>query len=120
VEILQNILLALHLLGMATIVGVFLVQLRAKSGHRVGLVLGGAITQVVTGIGMIGLYHATHPDAAGISPKLWVHLGVGLAILAAAIAAFVLAKQGRRVNGAFHAAGGLAVVNVLIAAIWPA
>jgi len=112
-QILDSILLALHLIGVALIVGTFFVQMRAKSGFRVGLMLTGAIIQFVTGAAMYGMA-GNHAH-----PKLIVHAIVGLIAIIAAIVAFVLAKRGKNPKGAFHAAGGLGLLNLLIAAIWP-
>lgn len=112
-DILEGVLLAGHLIGVALIVGTFLVQLRAKEGFRVDLILIGGIVQLVTGLALYGLAQ-NHAH-----PKLIVHAILGLAVVAAAIAAFVIARRGGRVKGAFHAAGGLGIVNLLVAAIWP-
>ncbi len=109
------IFVVIHLLGMAVIVGTFVVQMRAKSGFRTGLVLGGAITQLVSGGILIGLVRDSPSfDVA----KYTTHGIVGLVILAAAIAAFVVQRRGGRVQPWFHTAGGLAVVNLLIAILW--
>lgn len=109
------IFLAIHLLGMATIVGTFVVQMRAKSGFRTGLLLGGAITQLVSGIVLWALVQGqSWFDEA----KYGTHAGVALIILIAAIVAVVVQRRGGRAQPWFHTAGGLAVINVLIAILW--
>jgi len=116
-SILFGILLVLHILGLALIIGTFAVQLRAKEGFRTELVLTGAITQVVTGVAMVGVGAANGhtPDMVWVTVKLVI----ALVVLAAAIAAVVVQRRGGRVQPFFHTAGGLAVVNVLVAVLWP-
>ena len=115
-DILRLILLALHILGLAVIIGTFVVQMRANSGFRTDLILGGAITQVVTGVALVGvdtgLGHA--PDYA----KITVKLAIALVVLVTAIIAVVNQRRGKKVKPLFHTAGGLAVVNVLVAVLW--
>ena len=114
-SVLTAILVALHLLGMAAIVGTFFAQMRAKNGFATGVILTGAIIQVLTGIGLIGILHS----ADGFNwAKYGTHAVIGLIILGAAIAGVVAKSKHARVQPWFHTAGGLAVVNLLIAVLW--
>lgn len=115
-EIVRLVLLALHILGLAAIVGTFFVQLRAKDGFATGVVLAGAIAQVVTGLALVGVREASDLGVNNI--KIAVKLGLALVVLAAAIIAHVQRRRGGKVKPAFHTAGGLAVVNVLVAVLW--
>lgn len=115
-EIVRLILLALHLLGLAAIIGVFLVQMRAASGFRTDLLLGGAITQVVTGLALVGVREASDLGVDHI--KIAVKLAIAVVVLVAAIIAHRQQRKGGKVKPAFHTAGGLAVVNVLVAVLW--
>lgn len=115
-EIVRLVLLALHILGLAAIVGTFFVQLRAKDGFATGVVLAGAIAQVVTGLALVGVRQAS--DLGVDNVKIAVKLGLALVVLAAAIVAHVQRRRGGKVKPAFHTAGGLAVVNVLVAVLW--
>ena len=115
-DIVHSILLTLHLLGMAAIVGGFFLQMRRKSDFDLRPILGGAITQVVTGLALVGGAEATDVDL--IYAKIGVKLGIAVIVLVAAIVATVVQKRGGRVQPWFHAAGGLAVVNVLVAVFW--
>lgn len=115
-DILLNVLIAAHMLGLAAIVGAFLVQMRKKSDFAVGVVLGGAITQVVSGVALIGIHEALGHDLDMV--KMSVKLGVAVVVLVAAIVAVVVQRRGGRVQPWFHTAGGLAVVNVLVATLW--
>ncbi|TXK18608.1 hypothetical protein [Homoserinibacter sp. GY 40078] len=115
-DILHSALLALHIFGLAAIVGTFLVQMRANEGFRTGLILGGAITQLVTGIALVGLAEAGDHDLNML--KITTKLIIAILVLAAAIAAVVAQRRGGRVKPWFHSAGGLAIVNVLVAVFW--
>lgn len=115
-DILHSILVAAHLLGMAAIVGAFFLQMRRKSDFQLVPVLAGAITQVVTGVALVGLAQATDGDVN--NAKVAVKLAIAVVVLVAAIVATVVQKRGGRVQPWFHTAGGLAVVNVLVAVFW--
>lgn len=115
-EIVRNVLLAAHFLGLAAIVGAFFVQLRAKGGFATGVVLTGAITQVVTGLALVGVRQASDLPVDNI--KIAVKLGIAVIVLVAAIVAHAQRRRGGKVKPAFHTAGGLAIVNVLVAVLW--
>lgn len=115
-EILTLVLVAAHFLGMAAIVGSFFVQLRRKSDFVLTPLLAGAITQFVTGLALVGLAEAGDHDL--IYAKIAVKLTIAVVVLVAAILAVVTQRKGGRVQPWFHAAGGLAVINVLVAVFW--
>jgi hypothetical protein len=116
-DLVRHIILAGHFLGLAAIVGAFFVQMRAKDGFATGVVLTGAITQVVTGLALVGVRQASDLDVNNV--KIAVKLGIAVVVLIAAIVAHVQRRRGGKVKPAFHTAGGLAVVNVLVAVLWP-
>lgn len=115
-DILHSILVAAHFLGMAAIVGAFFVQMRRKRDFILTPMLAGAITQLVTGLALVGLAEATDSDL--IYPKIAVKLGIAVVVLVAAIVAVLKQRKGGRVQPWFHTAGGLAVINVLVAVFW--
>lgn len=115
-EIVRLVLLAAHILGLAAIVGAFFVQLRKKSDFALTPVLWGAIVQLVTGLALVGVREAG--DLGVNNVKIAVKLGIALVVLVAAIVAVVQQRKGGRVQPWFHTAGGLAVVNVLVAVLW--
>ncbi|HWH98414.1 MAG TPA: hypothetical protein VNS80_08625 [Pseudolysinimonas sp.] len=115
-EIIRLVLLAAHILGLAAIVGTFFVQMRATDGFATGVLLGGAITQLVTGLALVGVRQASDLDVNYI--KIAVKLAIAVIVLVAAIVAHVQQRRGGKVKPAFHTAGGLAIVNVLVAVLW--
>jgi len=120
-DILYSILLALHLLGLAAIIGSFFVQMRRKSDFVLLPTLIGAITQVVTGLALVGVAQAAIAGGADFeidNAKIAVKLVIAVVVLVAAIAAVVVQRKGGRVQPFFHAAGGLAIANLLVAVFW--
>lgn len=115
-EILHSILVAAHLLGMAVIVGTFLVQMRKQADFAVVPVLIGAIVQLVSGLGLVGLAEAADFDVN--YAKIATKLIIAVLVLVAAILAFVMKRKGGRIRPWFHAAGGLALINLLVAVFW--
>jgi hypothetical protein len=109
-----DLLVFLHLLGMATLVGSFLLQLRAGVGapltkgwlHGLGL-------QLVTGVALMLLAPLTHADYDEV--KLGVKLLVLLVIGGLAITYTV---RGRTPRWLPFTLGGLVVVNVGLAVFW--
>ena len=116
-DILHSILVALHFLGMAAVVGSFFVQMRRKSDFVLMPTLVGAITQVVTGLAIVGLAEMGDGDPINYA-KIGVKLTIAVIVLVAAIFAVTTQKKGGRVQPFFHAAGGLALINVLVAVFW--
>lgn len=116
-DILHSVLVALHFLGMAAVVGSFFVQMRRKSDFVLTPLLVGAITQVVTGLALVGLAEASDGDPLNYA-KIGVKLTIAVVVLVAAILAVTTQKKGGRVQPFFHTAGGLALVNVLVAVFW--
>jgi hypothetical protein len=115
-DLVRHVILAAHFLGLAAIVGAFFVQMRAKDGFATGVVLAGAITQIVTGLALVGVRQASDLEVDNV--KIAVKLGIAVVVLVAAIVAHVQKRRGGKVKPAFHTAGGLAIVNVLVAVLW--
>ncbi|SBN64143.1 hypothetical protein GA0004736_3101 [Curtobacterium sp. 9128] len=123
-SVLFNVLLILHFIGLAAVIGAFLVQMRRKGGFQTFWVITGLVTQLVTGLGMMGIIDATSDGGANHAK-----LGVKLVIAAVALVlAFVARARQKRADAGtakakaalpfFHSAGALAIVNVLIAVLW--
>jgi hypothetical protein len=123
-SVLQQILLVLHFIGLAAVIGAFLVQVRRKAHFDTSWTIIGLITQLVTGLGLMGVIDAT-TDGGANHVKLGVKLVVALVAL---VLAFVARARQKRADAGsapakaalpfFHAAGALAVANVLIAVFW--
>jgi hypothetical protein len=112
-DTLYDILLVLHLLGWAVVLGGAVVSLRTPVIPR-GM-LHGVLTALVTGVLMVGLASsgaaADEPDTIKIAVKLLIALAV--------TALVVLGGRRERVTtGYLGAIAGLTAVNVAIAVLW--
>lgn len=110
----RDLLLFLHLLGMATLVGAFLVQLRAGAGTPLNKgFLHGAGLQLVTGLALQLLAPLTDRDYDEAK------LGIKLVVLVI-IGGLALFYTLRRANPRWlpFTLVGLTVVNVGLAVFW--
>ncbi|UGT43974.1 hypothetical protein LTV02_11550 [Nocardia yamanashiensis] len=114
-DFVYNLVVVAHLLGMAAVVGGY-----AAAQPRVSeLMVWGARAQLLTGIILVGL--AESIDSLGKDPnmtKIVVKLVISVAVAGFAEVGRADAKRGKAVPWMTHAAGGLAIVNVFVAALW--
>jgi hypothetical protein len=114
-NIVMSILVFLHILGAAAIVGGWFATF--KKPTVLPIQLWGAIAQLVTGLALVGVAGATHTDLNYI--KITVKLVIAIAVLIPAIIGYRKAKSGQEVpTGLAHAVGGMALINIAIATIW--
>jgi hypothetical protein len=108
-------IVVLHFLGLASLVGGFLVQMSTKPRGINNAMFHGALTQLVTGIILVGMRES---DLLESTRELdMTKISIKLAI---ALVVFVVAFLGRRKPAEeqqtyWAIAGGLAIVNVVIA-----
>src|SRR6478672_11621803 len=115
-EFLYSFLVVGHVIGLAAIIGPFLLQMRRNDGFAITAVLGGAITQLVTGILLTGLAEGLDRDLD--YAKIITKLVIAIVVFVAALLGWRKARSGsndRSIKPFFHAAGGLALVNVVLA-----
>ncbi|MBT0994406.1 hypothetical protein KIN34_08920 [Cellulomonas sp. DKR-3] len=113
-ELLKNVLVVLHLIGWAIVLGGTLVNLRTP---RIATgVLHGALTALVTGILIVGVSEMSDelrdPNMAKIGVKL---------VIALVVTALVVVGQRRPekvTTGFLGAIAGLTALNVAIAVLW--
>lgn len=112
-EILKDVVLILHFLGLAAIIGGVLAQMRQTPKRVDALVVHGALTQMVTGVALVGL------DQALDDPVDNTKVGIKLVIL---LVITVLAWRNRKAEAVatwvWATIGLLTVVNIAIAVIW--
>lgn len=114
-EFVYNLVVVTHLLGMAAVVGGYLASRPVVSE----LMVWGARAQLVTGVILAGL--ASGVDSLDKDPdttKLAVKLVISVAVAAFAEMSRGDAKRGKQTGWMTEAAGGLAVVNVVVAVLW--
>lgn len=136
-ELLHPFLLATHLIGASLLVGTFFAQMRAKAAHNFTIMFVGASLQLVSGVALYGL--AMSGDGEPNHMKLGIKGLITLVVFVATLIGFLRQRAIRKekanltAGGAvsvgnvelerglmpfFHAAGGLALVNLLIAVFW--
>lgn len=120
-DLVRSFFIVGHFVGLAAIVGPFLLQLRWKGQYAFPLVFGGAITQLITGLVLVGLAEMRDVDID--YAKIGVKLVIGVVIFVAALLGFLKQRKaagggGRELLPYFHAAGGLALINMTLAVFW--
>ena len=118
-ELLKESLVLIHLAGMATLVGAFIVNMKRKSDFPFTAMMWAAIVQLSTGTLLVGLGYALDdaPDNTKITVKF---LLATAALVAAIIGRKRQAKGESKLQPFFHTAGGFAVINLVIAVLWNA
>lgn len=114
-DVLINVFVVLHLLGMAAIVGGWLAHRLGAAGAMTPLVWG-ARAQVVTGLLLVGFNEMGDKELN--HAKIGVKLVVALAVAACAEIANAKAKRNEDNATLVNAAFGLTVVNVCVAVLW--
>lgn len=122
-DVLHSVLLVAHFVGLAAIVGPFLMQARWKGQFAFPVVLGGAITQLVTGLALVGIAEMGGDDEPLNYAKIGVKLSIAVIVFVVALLGFLKQRKaegggGRELLPFFHAAGGLALVNIALAVFW--
>ncbi|HEY9327912.1 MAG TPA: hypothetical protein VIS09_06700 [Streptomyces sp.] len=115
-RVLIDVFVALHIIGIASLLGGFLTQMKAMgagTARFVPAMLHGALTMLVTGVALVGL------DQADDHPVNNVKIGVKLLILVVILGLVYVKRDEEKVDkGLFAAVGGLTVVNIFIATLW--
>ncbi|MEU6866130.1 hypothetical protein ABZ924_23210 [Streptomyces sp. NPDC046876] len=115
-DALINAFVALHIIGIASLLGGFLTQMKAMgagTARFVPAMLHGALTMLVTGVLLVGFREM---DGGSLNH---IKIGVKLAVLFVVLALVYVKRDEERVEkAAFGAVGGLTVVNIFIATLW--
>jgi hypothetical protein len=108
---LRYILLVLHFIGLAAILGPALDQLRAQTKRITMVMVWGARAQILTGVALVGAAYANdfEPDNTKLAVKLLVAL---------AIAGIAESQRKKDATWAYWAVGALTVVNIVVAVVW--
>ncbi|MEU9091120.1 hypothetical protein [Streptomyces sp. NPDC048428] len=115
-RVLIDVFVALHIIGIASLLGGFLTQMKAMgagTARFVPAMLHGALTMLVTGIALVGL------DQADDHPVNNIKIGIKLLILVVILGLVYVKRDEEKVDkGLFAAVGGLTIVNIFIATLW--
>lgn len=114
-QIVYDLLVILHFIGLASLLGGFLVQMSSAEKGVNPAMLHGALTQLVTGLLMVGLIESGAVDEEANMTKISVKLAIAVIIT-------VLAFVGRRKQppqvALWGIIGALTLANVVIAVLW--
>ncbi|MEE2522729.1 hypothetical protein V1639_11230 [Pseudarthrobacter sp. J75] len=114
--ILYSILVFLHIVGAAMIVGYWIATIKEPTVHP--RQRDGAFLQLLTGIAMMGIIPMM-PDADPNYFKLGIKFAIAAAVAVLAVIGTRKIKKGEPVStGLAHGVGGLALINIAIATIW--
>ena len=114
-ETLRLVLLFVHILGYAALLGGLLVQVRDDTKRVNSLMRDGSGTAFLAGLLLVGVLESLgSPDHAKIGVKLLVALGV----VACAEIANARHRRGEPRLQLVDAAGALTLLNVFIAFLW--
>ncbi|WP_330240355.1 hypothetical protein [Streptomyces sp. NBC_00525] len=115
-RVLIDFVVALHIIGIAALLGGFLGQmkaLRTGTARFVPGMLHGALTMLVTGVALVGLHQAEDHSVNNIK------IGVKLLILIVILALVYVKRDEEKVDkGFFGAVGALTLANIFIATLW--
>jgi hypothetical protein len=112
-EILRDILVFLHFIGLAALFGGLFVQLKADPRVVNNAMLHGVLTQLVTGLLLVGVLEGLDEEVD--NAKIGVKLVVALVI---AVLIFANRKKTSIPNGLYFGLMGLTVLNIGIAVFW--
>ncbi len=115
-NILFGIILILHFIGLAALLGGVLVQIKdtiAGKGRIVAAMIHGALTQLVTGVALVGVIEASGGDIN--NTKIAVKLAIVLIIT---VLVFLFRKKNPVLSWVVWVIGLLTVANIAIAVLW--
>jgi hypothetical protein len=115
-DVLIHVFVALHIIGIASLLGGFLTQMKAMSDGTARFspaMLHGALTMLVTGAILVGLNQADDQNVNNVK------IGVKLALLIVILGLVYVKRDEEKVEkGLFGAVGGLTTANIFIAVLW--
>lgn len=115
-QFLYNLILVLHFVGLASLLGGFIVQMKSTDKGVNPAMWHGALTQLVTGVLLTGIAESGSLDDEPLGmAKISVKLLIALVIT---VLAFIGRKKPPPQVPLWGIIGALTVVNVVIAVFW--
>ncbi|MEI5102104.1 hypothetical protein RB200_30825 [Streptomyces sp. PmtG] len=115
-DVLIHLFVGLHIIGIASLLGGFLTQMKAMGEGTARFspaMLHGALTMLVTGVALVGLNQADDNEVNNIK------IGVKMALLIVILALVYVKRDEEKVEKAvFGAVGALTTANIFIAVLW--
>ena len=114
-ELMRDILVFLHFIGLAALFGGLFVQIKSDPRVINNAVVHGILTQLVTGLLLVGVIEADGDVGGDFRAKVGVKLAVAIVI---AVLVFANRKKTSIPNGLYLGLMGLTVLNIGIAVFW--
>ncbi|SDC73300.1 hypothetical protein [Streptomyces prasinopilosus] len=115
-DVLIHLFVGLHIIGIASLLGGFLTQMKAMgqgTARFVPAMLHGALTMLVTGVVLVGLNQAQDYAVDNIK------IAVKLALLIVILGLVYVKRDDEKVDkGLFGLVGLLTTANIFIAVLW--
>ncbi|AQS67977.1 hypothetical protein [Streptomyces pactum] len=115
-DVLIHLFVGLHIIGIASLLGGFLTQMKAMgqgTARFVPAMLHGALTMLVTGVILIGLNQADDQSVDNVK------MGVKLAVLIVVLGLVYVKRDDEKVEKPlFGLVGLLTIANIFIAVLW--
>ncbi|WP_028805488.1 hypothetical protein [Streptomyces sp. 142MFCol3.1] len=115
-DVLIHLFVGLHIIGIASLLGGFLTQMKAMgrgTARFVPAMLHGALTMLVTGVVLVGL------NQADDNPVNNIKIGVKLALLIVILGLVYVKRDDEQVDKRlFGLVGLLTTANIFIAVLW--
>jgi len=114
----QNVLLILHFVGLASLLGGFLVQLRTTPRVINNAMFHGALLQLITGILLVGVI-SMQKNEAGAEVINNSIVGIKLVVLLIITALIVINRKKEQISDAIWLAIGLLTLLNIVIAVYP-
>jgi hypothetical protein len=114
----QNVLLILHFVGLASLLGGFLVQLRTTPRVINNAMFHGALLQLITGILLVGVI-SMQKNEAGAEVINNSIVGIKLVVLLIITALIVINRKKEQISDAIWMAIGLLTLLNIVIAVYP-
>ncbi len=114
-DFIYNLVVILHFIGLASLVGGFIVQMPSPDKGVNAAMFQGALTQLVTGLIMVGMVEGGAVEDELNMTKISVKLAV---VLVVTVLAFIGRKKTPPQVALWGAIGALSIANIFIAVLW--
>ncbi len=114
-DFIYNLVVILHFIGLASLVGGFIVQMSSPDKGVNAAMFHGALTQLVTGLIMVGMVEGGAVEDELNMTKISVKLAV---VLVVTVLAFIGRKKTPPQVALWGAIGALSIANIFIAVLW--
>lgn len=116
-ELGYNLIVVLHFLGLASVVGGFLVQIKSADKGVNPAMWHGALIQLITGVVLVGLIESGAYDGYGELDTAKISVKLAFTIIITVLA-FIGRKKAPPQIAFWGVIGALSIANIFIAVLW--